>query len=47
MKFLCVSTAPLLAPVVPDEYRIAAASLCVTDGNAMCDLVDGDSIMSE
>lgn len=33
MKFLCVSTVPLLAPVVPDEYRIAAASVCMTVGS--------------
>lgn len=34
MKILCVRTTPLLVPVVPEEYKMAAASVCGTGGEA-------------
>lgn len=34
MKFLCVRTTPLLVPVVPEEYKMEAASGCATGGEA-------------
>ena len=30
MKFECVNITPLLVPVVPEEYNIAAVSDCLT-----------------
>ena len=42
MKFMCVRITPLLTPVVPDEYRSAAVSVCFTSfsGNSVTSPAD-------
>lgn len=44
MKFLCVRTTPLLVPVVPDEYRMAAGSSWSTGGRSESENVEFDDV---